>query len=361
MTLSGSHLSLLVVMLAGCSSPDNSAPASVWCDPDTRLCWQNPQREGYAENDTGLIASAAVVYCETFVLGGYDDWRLPGIDELRSIVAGNADTSTNGACIVTTGAGTAAGLDSVCHGSSLYQGPGTHGCYWKQGLSGRCDKPDPAAEGHPLETWARDRAVDDPENWTAYVAFETGATGFNHSCSYADVRCVRDNDGYMPDCIASGACEDSSPFVANAELTAACDADVCAGSDGLRVTLQVPEKLARPPHRLSAFYYYDDESWSMPPNRPPDGGTDHNFVMSPDIDDGRPLTMTIPACTYYREKALDGHYRLYVHLQMSEEFPPSPKDGDYWWASAEPVQFPLNGKTHESRIESLDIVLRPVP
>ena len=155
---------------------------------------------------------------------------------------------------MTPGAGTTAGLDIACHGGALYEGPGAQGCYWKDGLTGRCDKPDPAAQGHPLETWARDRAVDNPERWVAYVAFETGATGFNHSCSLADVRCVRDDNGVAPDCRATGTCAASPSFVGDPELTAACDADVCAASDGLRVTLRVSEKLDRPPHRLSAFY-----------------------------------------------------------------------------------------------------------
>ena len=85
-----------------------------------------------------------------------------------------------------------------------------------------------------------------------------------------------------------------------------------------------------------------------------------SHVVSPNIDAGRPLTMTIPACTYYREALLDGHYRLYIHLQMQDEFPPTPRAGDYWWASTKPIRFPLNGKTHEARIEPLDITLRPV-
>ena len=339
---------------------DAPTPAQPWCDAETGLCWQNPQRE-IRENsaDRPLIAAEAEHYCESLVLDGHDDWRLPGIDELRAIIDGNPATEPGGDCGIAAGMATAASTNAACHGGMQYAGPGSNGCYWKAGLTGTCDNPDPAAEGHPLETWAHDRAVDDPEQWIAYVAFETGAAGFNHSCSVADVRCVRDDDGRTPDCAATDTCTDSAPFVSDPALTATCDADVCASSDALRVTLHLPDKLDRVPYQLMAFYY-SDANWTMPPARPPDGGTDYNQVMDPAIDVGQPLTMTVPACTYYREDSLTGDYRLYVYLQMEKKFPPTPKAGDYWWGSTTPVTFPLQGTAHAGRVEALEIVLEPV-
>ncbi len=351
---------IAAVLISACTTGKELMPAQVWCDPGMALCWQSPQKDAFAKTNTGLIVAEAVNYCDTLALAGYTDWRLPTISELRSIVDGNAATETGGACEVRAGTGTDINSNPVCHGGVPFAGPGSGGCYWKQGLAGNCDNPDPAAEGHPLETWASDRAVDDPEQWVAYVAFETGAAGFNHSCSVADVRCVRDDDGIIPQCIATDTCRDSGPFVSSPELTAVCDADVCTGSDSLKVTLNVAEKLAGQPHQLMAFLY-SDENWSFPPARPPDGGTDYNQVMSPVIDADQPLTMTIPACTYYREARLAGRYRLYVHLQMSPGFPPTPKAGDYWWGGQGPaIEFPLNGATHQGRVESLDIMLEPV-
>jgi hypothetical protein len=337
-----------------------SKAARVWCDPDTALCWQNPQKDAHTEGNAGLIVAEAMYYCDTLALDGYTDWRLPTIDELRSIVAGNAATEPDGACEVRAGTGTEVNSNHACHGGAQFGGPGTGGCYWKEGLAGTCNNPDPAAEGHPLETWASDRAIDDPEQWVAYVAFETGAAGFNHSCSVADVRCVRDDDGVIPECVTTDTCQDSGPFVNSPELTAVCDSDVCTGSDSLRVTMRVPEKLDGQPHQLMAFLYSDD-NWSFPPARPPDGGTDYNQVMSPVIDVDQPLTMTIPACTYYREDRLSGRYRLYVYLQMSPGFPPTPKTGDYWWGSqGTPVEFPLSGTSHQGHSEPIDIMLEPV-
>ncbi len=41
--------------------------------------------------------------------------------------------------------------------------------------------------------------------------------------------------------------------------------------------------------------------------------------------------MTVPACTYYGEYSLTGNYKLYIHLQLDEKFPPIPIDADYYW------------------------------
>ena len=346
-------------LYAGAAIADR-ASERVWCDADTDLCWQNPQRAGLDLDDTGLIAAEAQPYCASLVLGGYSDWRVPTIDELRTLVAGNDATQPGGDCQVSPGTGTIHGRQQVCHGSAPFAGPTDDGCYWKDELGGRCDKPDVAAvQGKMLETWAIDRAGNDPEHWTAYVAFDTAGVGFNHNCSYADVRCVRDNDGPVPTCVAGGTCIDVDDYVSNPRVTAACDADLCAASDAVQVTLHIPEKLESRPYQLMVFWYKDAD-WRMPPGRPPDGGTNYNQVMAPRIDPDNPLTMTVPACTFYREEILSGAFRLFAHLQMNEGYYSGPRAGDYLWASEEPIVFPLNGSTHEANVDKLDIVLRRV-
>jgi len=50
-------------------------------DTSTHLQWQDDKN---ATN--GYIWEDAVKYCENLTLGGYDDWRLPNIIELLSIV-----------------------------------------------------------------------------------------------------------------------------------------------------------------------------------------------------------------------------------------------------------------------------------
>jgi len=64
---------------------------------------------------------------------------------------------------------------------------------------------------------------------------------------------------------------------------------------------------------------------------PPDGGTDTNVILNPDISFRHPYTMVLPACTYYRENCLSGDYQLFVGLYFSSKFPSLLKDGDYEW------------------------------
>ena len=40
-------------------------------------------------------------------------------------------------------------------------------------------------------------------------------------------------------------------------------------------------------------FWYKESDWQVPPMRPPDGGTDFNQVLKPDIDKDRPLTMRV--------------------------------------------------------------------
>ena len=348
---------LCASLCAGAQVTDRET-AEFWCDADTDLCWQNPQRKGFDPDDAGLIAAEARPYCDSLVLEGFDDWRVPTIVELRTLVAGNESTQADGDCGVSVGSRTGDGFNPACHGSERFAGPAAGGCYWKSKLAGRCDKPDIAAvKGKMLETWANDQAINDPEHWTAYVSFDTGGVGFNHNCSYADVRCVRDNDGRAPECIANDSCVDVDTYVSNPEITAICDADVCAASDAVQVTLHVPEKLDMQPHQLMVFWY-QEKDWQMPPMRPPDGGTDYNQVLRPNIDKGKPLTIKVPACTYYREAFINGEFRLWAHLQMRKRSQPMPQSGDYIWGSSEPVVFPLNGSTHGADVATLDITLR---
>ena len=352
---------IITIMLAlNAAAAIAQAVAGSWCDPESGLCWQNPQRLGLDMDDAGLIAAEASPYCESLVLDGHADWRVPTVDELRTLIAGNPPSQPGGGCRVTSGSRTGDGFYTACHGGERFAGPGADGCYWKATIEGRCDKPDVAAvKGKMLETWASDRAVNDPEHWTAYVSFDTGGVGFNHNCSYADVRCVRDDDGRIPDCMENGTCTNDDRYQSDPELTAVCDADVCATSDAIEVTMYVPDELDTQPHQLMVFWYREAD-WRVPPMRPPDGGTDYNQVMKPAIGRDRPLTIRVPACTYYREAILNGEYRLWAHLQIGKRSQPMPQPGDYFWASDEPVTFPLNGTSHDGTVVPMDITLRPV-
>lgn len=355
----------------------------IWCDPNTYLCWQDPQKDAYTDEDIGLVSKEAVRYCEELTTGGYDDWRLPDIDELRTLINGCPSCETGGACPLIGGSPFAHGQDEACLGCDQFAGPGG-GCYWKEELTGTCNKPDPGAAGHPLETWATNPAYDKPD-WISCVLFDLGAVTFNHICSYGDVRCVRDAPSppipceepvttctpgetrqcTCPDNTVMGAqvCADDGNCWRPCECTGFiqdigdCEIDVCPESDKVILTINVPEPLDTEPYQLMAFWYSADD-WIFPPQRPPDGGTDYNQVINPEISYVNPYVMTVPGCTYYREAFLEGDYYLYVHLQMEEEFPPIPAEGDYWWGEVQtPTTFPFNGIAHQATEIEMEITL----
>jgi len=355
---------------------------SYWCDNETGLCWQNPQKDAFTPGDGGLPQPDAVRYCQELVFGGYDDWRLPNIDEMRTLIRGNPGTETGGDCPITEGSPMADMADEACAPNTEFGGPGIEGCYWPPELTGTCNKPDPAAEGHPLE-FVSSTVASDNAHWVGCVLFDNGAASFNHINSLADVRCVRTGPttpvaceegsptcvpGETRQCTASngktgaqvcaddgscfGPCE-STEFTPSPPIT-----DVCDQCDQVILTIKVPEKLQTPPKELMAFLY-SAVGWTFPPARPPDGGVDYDQVMDPVIDVDKPLTLTVPGCTYYRESCLTGDYYLYVSLLWEVKMPPTVKEGDYWWGMPEVQPEPLTLGMGPQKVIEMEIMLVP--
>ena len=363
---------------------------SLMNDYATKLSWQDPQKDAYTPDYPGLTQPDAVRYCKELVLGGYDDWRLPDIDELRTLIRGNPATMADGDCPLHEGSSKADMYDSSCGQIADYGGPGEGGCYWKPKLTGPCNRPDIADEGdRPLETVSSTLASDD-KFWVGCVLFDRASVSFNHIYSLADVRCIRNGpspkitcaDGSLEACVpgATRKCSFDSAAADASETTKAgvqvcaddgacwgpCDnttfipsppiSDVSGECDQLHLTIKVPEKLASPPKYLVAFLYASSD-WTFPPNRPPDGGTDYDQITNPVIDLGNPLKLTVPACSYYRDRCIpNGTYYLYVSLLMSEAWPPQPKTGDYTWGSS---QTPLTLQTGTQQVLEMEIPLAP--
>jgi len=352
---------------------------SFWCDHTMNLCWQDPQRNPF-DGDPGLTQPDAIRYCQELVFGGYDDWWLPNIDELRTLIRGNPPTETGGECPITEGSPMADGSNAACMASTEFGGPGIGGCYWPPVLTGSCSKPDPGAQGHPLETCSATVASDNA-HWVGSILFDNGAACFNHLNSYADVRCMRNAPSPLVTC-AEGPHEACTPGVtrqctcANGKTGAQvcvddgscfgpCECtgftpsppitDVCDQCDQVKLTIKVPEKLTTPPKMLMAFLY-SVEGWTFPPMRPPDGGTDYNQVIDPDIDFDKPYLMTVPGCTYYRESCISGDYHLIVLLLMEERMPPLPIAGEYWWGMC---QEPITLGSSQMKEIPLDVELVP--
>ena len=90
--------------------------------------------------------------------------------------------------------------------------------------------------------------------------------------------------------------------------------------------------------------------------RPPDGGTEDNQVINPDIDVDKPYEMTIPACTYYHENCIAGEFYLLVFLLNEEKMPPFPTDGEYAWGM---LQEPMTLRDGEQKVIEKEVMLVP--
>jgi len=354
----------------------------VWCDADTGLCWQDPQKDAYEQGKGGVTSFDAQRYCEELVLGGYEDWRLPGIKELRSIILGNEFTQENGSCYIEEGS-SMNGQPLLTHIPCLGKptpltGPGEGGCYWRTELTGTCNNVDPASSTHYLEFWSRTRAADDPDQWAAYVFFDTASVGYNHSLSLGEVRCVRDgsappedcqgtspvcNPGETEPCTCSNGkpgarvCSDSGTCFVPCDCTGFSPShgpeDVCARCDQINVKINVRDPLTETPYMLAAFLYRDGELFV----RPPDVGIDENEIRYPDINVGKPVEMTIPGCSYYRDRCMAGEYYLVVYLKMNEgKFPGMPELSDFVWVDFDPITLTGDGTSDYE----FDVTVAPI-
>jgi len=128
---------------ADCSSDDicqngpcvdqGSPTGGTWADPTSALTWQvTPPTDSYDWQ-------GAKTYCDSLSLGGYSDWRLPTIGELRSLIRGCPATEPGGACNVEEGGCLESSCRGVpCGGCSERDGPGGAGMYWPDEIEGGC-------------------------------------------------------------------------------------------------------------------------------------------------------------------------------------------------------------------------------
>ena len=90
-----------------------------WTDPTTNLVWM------YNSAEQSMYLPEAGPYCDSLTLAGLDDWRLPTVGELRSIISGCSASVTGGICTVTdTCAAQTSGCNvEYCSGCANDAGP----------------------------------------------------------------------------------------------------------------------------------------------------------------------------------------------------------------------------------------------
>jgi hypothetical protein len=145
-------------------------------DASGNLTWQDPP------SSDEMTWEDAKAYCDNLSFDGHDDWRLPTISELRSLIRGCDGTVTGGACGVTDGCLDLSCWNDACSGCNSLEGPGSGGAYWPDGLSG------------DIDWYWSSSAFADHGNDAWFVHFGYGGVGAsNESVGYNDffARCVR--------------------------------------------------------------------------------------------------------------------------------------------------------------------------
>jgi len=153
---------------ADCMTPD------VFTDPTTGLMWE--KRPPDLERDLG----GARAYC-TNLANAFDDWRLPRIDELRTLVRACPAIATGGACGITNACEAAMCSTTNCSGScNEGSGPGGEdGCFWPADIGGYC-----------IRYWSASAAASFPgSRWT--LSFISGDIAPGTNTQEFWYRCVR--------------------------------------------------------------------------------------------------------------------------------------------------------------------------
>jgi len=141
-------------------------------DPATGLVWQDPAL------DDLLGWMAAMDYCEQLVHGGYDDWRLPTVDELQTLLRGcpgAADCGVDDPGCLESYCNDGPG----CEGCEDWEGPTEEGCYTIASLEGWCER-----------YWSCSPAV--PGLYRFWLVDYVQAKTVSDEIGYANgVRCIR--------------------------------------------------------------------------------------------------------------------------------------------------------------------------
>ena len=162
----------------------NNLPEDIWTDPDSGLMWQV-----WPKGDARFNYYTAIEHCDELIYGGYDDWRLPTISELRSVTRGCPSTQRNGECDVTDTCNSMECFDYNCYGCERQNGPAEGGFYWPNGFS-------EAEKYFYSHYYLSSTEYSDPKSDLAYdpswcIDFEKAGLYFLNKTTATTARCVR--------------------------------------------------------------------------------------------------------------------------------------------------------------------------
>ncbi len=328
-----------------CPCPKGNSPSDLgsdegieWCDTETGLCWQDPPYQ----KGRGLCWEAANDYCEQLIFDGHDDWWLPNITELRTLVVGCPQLETGGACPLEDGSGwEAMDEENSPKCRSCGDGEVSMDCNWIPSLKGTCNRDTP--QDPSVEYWSSSPNADNPTVWAAFLHFGSKTMGFNHTASWADVRCVRNKS---PDGAPMCDPNDTEQCTCDGGKTGAkkCSSDgsgwgecvcIAAGEDfenecgtettidhdectKITVTVTAPDGFPGNPFTLTGFVWAEDRC--CPANGPPDGGWDvyENSGLTADT----PFVMNVYTITIDETTCLPtGEYKVGIIVMMNEDDP----------------------------------------
>lgn len=152
---------------------DDDDTGEVWTDSSSGMMWT-------VGDELQLGWDGAKNHCTNLNWGGYDDWRLPGVDALRTLIRGCGATETGGACGVTDDClNSTTCRSSSCDGCEWLEGPGSDGAYWPSEISG------------PVDWYWTSSPVEETPGYVYLVAFYDGGVDIDAADGLYRTRCVR--------------------------------------------------------------------------------------------------------------------------------------------------------------------------